>query len=415
MSPSRVGQRNLPLVIAVVVLVFGAFSCSGDDEARTTTSSPTGQDFSVPGPYTVGATRLTLDDGRPVEVLYPAATDGLPPGTETYGYTMEEVWGPLITLFPADEVAAAEAVQLPGVGVDLPADGDGPFPVVVVSHGWGTKRFTHVDHAAHLASWGLVVALPEHTSRNLQTRLGGGGTWTTDAETVLETVDRLAVEGSEPDALLAGVPDTERVAVEGQSAGGHDALVAAYDERVDTWIGLAPAIPFPDGLDSSAEDDPETFDLDAFLAETAPPDKPSMTLLAEDDHVLDGAERRAVFDWLAPPKRLVVLADTGHSVFLIDCQGIQEHGGSVVADQLGLAPDSIERRTLEDGCLPDDAPASQVQATWNHLAIAHLRQVFGIDPDVAAASLEPSYLDATFPGRVAAQVDEGVEGVGAAG
>ena len=39
----------------------------------------------------------------------------------------------------------------------------------------------------------------------------------------------------------------------------------------------------------------------------------------------------------------------------------------------------------------------------------------GIDPDVAAASLEPSYLDATFPGRVAAQVDEGVEGVGAAG
>ncbi len=34
----------------------------------------------------------------------------------------------------------------------------------------------------------------------------------------------------------------------------------------------------------------------------------------------------------------------------------------------------------------------------DHLTVAQLNQVFGIDPDVATASLDPDYLDETFPG-----------------
>ena len=34
----------------------------------------------------------------------------------------------------------------------------------------------------------------------------------------------------------------------------------------------------------------------------------------------------------------------------------------------------------------------------DHLTVAQLNEVFEIDPDVATASLDPDYLEATFPG-----------------
>ena len=197
------------------------------------------------------------------------------------------------------------------------------------------------------------------------------------------------------------------VAVAGHSAGGHDAVMAAYDPRVDTWIGIAPAVPFPEDLTHDVEAeradgyDPGEFDLDAYLAGTAPPDKPSMMLVAEDDDALPIGDRRLVFDWLSPPKRFVVLANTGHSVFIDDCARLRRaRGAQGYADALGLDPDSAEIRTVEDGCLPEDAPVEEVWATWNHLTVAQLNWVFDIDGEVAAASLQEDYLDATFPGSI---------------
>jgi dienelactone hydrolase len=210
--------------------------------------------------------------------------------------------------------------------------------------------------------------------------------------------------------------DTDHVAAEGHSMGGRDAALSAHDNTVDAWIGVAPVVPVPDaatgghdliaegedGFDPAAGD----FDLAGYLRSATPPDKPSMLIVADKDVAFPASDRRAVFDWLPAPKRYVLLANTGHSAFENESRGTQEHGGSKVADALGFAADSVERRLLENGCLPGYTPVEKVWAVWDHLVVAQLRWVFDIDRATAAASLLKSYLDATFPGLIAEYVTE---------
>lgn len=400
------------MVITALVgaLILPSGACGSDDGATSSDSAgpgATAQDFSGRGAYDVGATRLELDADRPVEVFYPADPEATPADADPYRFTTQEVWGSLADALPEGAVTSPE---MPVAWFDVPASVDGPFPLVVLSHGFSMMRFTFVHHAAQLASWGYVVAVPEHPTRDLQAMLGGVDIreWQGEPDTILDTIDLMEAENARPDATLTDRVAMDQVAVEGHSAGGHDAAISAYDDRVDTWIGLAPAVPFPegetgaveferaDGFDRAAGE----FDLAAHFERTAPPEKPSMMLVADGDVALPLPDRRLEYEWLPAPKRFVVLADTGHSVFLIDCVGIQERGGSALADALGFDPSTLERRTLENGCTPDDAPASEVTATWSHLVVAQLNLVFDIDPDVAASSLEPEYLDATFPGRI---------------
>jgi dienelactone hydrolase len=330
-----------------------------------------------------------------VEVLYPADATRLPEDPAPYRYTPEEVWGELLAALPAGVV---QAVEVPDVWFDIPA-GTGPFPLVVFSHGWSLMRFSYTYHAAHLASWGYVVALPEHPTRDLHAQLTGTDSTESDVRTILDTVALVEAESSRAGSVLEGSVTGDQVAVEGHSAGGRDAALAAYDSTVDAWVGAAPVVPIRD--DATGGRDPAELDLTAYLGSTAPPDKPSMIVVADGDIVIPRGEPRTVYDWLPPPKRYVVLADTGHTIFINDCRGIQERGGAAIADALGLEPSSPERRLLENGCLPDDAPVEDVWATWDHLTVAHLNLVFGIEPDTAAASLERSYLDEAFPGRIA--------------
>ncbi len=51
--------------------------------------------------------------------------------------------------------------------------------------------------------------------------------------------------------------------------------------------------------------------------------------------------------WLPPPKRFVVLADTGHVVYFDTCESIQEQGGlGAIADALGIVfPDQAGKGT----------------------------------------------------------------------
>lgn len=357
----------------------------------------------------MGTIRLQLDADRPVEVFYPADPKKVPGDATGYRYTAEEVFGSLAAIVPPD---VFPPLDVPGAWRDVPVSTGGVFPLVVMSHGFGVMRFSYSQHAAHLASWGYVVALPEHPSRDLQSRLSSGSlSWESDATTVLDTIDLLTSENSRSGGTLEGRVAVDKVAVEGHSAGGHDAALAAEDPRVDTWIGIAPAVPFPEELSGEVEAeradgyDPGEFDLDGYLTQTPPVDKPSMMLVAENDRALRIDDRRTVFDWLLPPKRFVVLADTGHAVFIDDCERVQARGGGQgYADALGLAPDSRELRDIEDGCLPEDAPVESVWATWHHLTVAQLNWVFDIDGEEAAASLEADHLEATFPGSIAEYV-----------
>lgn len=421
------------LLIAASLLVAPALlaaGCGGDggDEGRgadgTTESTDAAPvdvepvDLSGRGPYAVGQIDLQFDAEHTIAVFYPVDADAVPAGAEPYSYSGEDVLDPAISaLLPA---SLSGRVAPDDTWVGLPASGDGPFPTVLHSHGFsGNLRFAN-RHNAAVASWGYVVAAVDHPERGLAAILdrmltGPAAAATAsdeylDSDQLIAALDLLADPAALAGTPLEGAVDTERVAAEGHSAGGSASGTAAYDPRVDLWIGQAPAAPIAPGTDLDAfttevEAGGQTrrqLDTAALLGATDPPAVPSLVIAAEGDSIIPLERVEQTFAWLAAPKRLVVIAGSGHAVFVDPCLPIRQEGGlSGFVRALGLDPAAVPLVELgENGCLPTDVDPEQVWGLIDHVTVAQLDLVFGRHSDVAEASLDPSFLDATFPGLV---------------
>ena len=420
-------RRGLYLVVLIAPALVAAAACSDDsggDSASETTAPPATfapasdaepADFSGRGPYAVGEIDLQLDPDHLVAVFYPVDPDAVTADAEAYSYSGEDILDPAISAILPDALSGEVAPEDTWVG--LPASADGPFPTVLHSHGFsGNLRFGN-QHNAAVASWGFVVAAVDHPERGLAAILDSFIAGEADdaerpdeyldSDQLIAGLDLLATTNDDAGSPLAGAIDTERVATEGHSAGGSSSGTAAYDDRVDLWIGQAPGPPLQPDTDlaafTSETDDGPEFDTAALLDATTPPDVPSLIIAADGDTIIPLDRVQQTYDWLDSPKRLAVIADSGHAVFVDPCVPIREEGGlSAFVEALGLDPDDVPLVELgENGCLPDDTDPEQVWGLINHLTVAQLDQVFAIDQDVATASLDPAYVDATFPGLLA--------------
>ncbi len=432
-------HRRLGLSFVLAIAMAGA-ACSDSDTAAgeaastteasatstsiatTTTVAPVSEaepaDFSGRGPYAVGHVDLQLDPDHLVAVFYPVDPDAVTPDAEPYSYRGEDILDPAISAILPGSLSGEVAPQDTWVG--LPASGDGPFPTVLHSHGFsGNLRFAN-QHNAAVASWGYVVAAVDHPERGLRSILDSflapdaeGAERPDeflDSDQLIAALDLLDETNEAVDSPLVGVVDTERVAAEGHSAGGSASGTAAYDERVDLWIGQAPGTPLPPDADLDAfteeiEEDGETqsrLDVGALLAANEPPAVPSLIIAAEGDTVIELDRVEQTYDWLDGPKRLVVIADSGHAVFVDPCVPIRAEGGlGVFMEGLGLDPTTVPLVELgENGCLPTDTDPELVWGLIDHVTVAQLRETFETDADEATASLDPDYLEQTFPGLV---------------
>lgn len=111
---------------------------------------------------------------------------------------------------------------------------EGSIPVVVLSHGLGSSRVLFGDFAEHIASYGILVALPEHIGSNKE-RQDRVRKWLDDelfdpseffdrpqdVSFLLDELERLN------DAEFQGRLDTTKVGVIGHSFGGYTALALA--------------------------------------------------------------------------------------------------------------------------------------------------------------------------------------------
>ena len=172
-------------------------------------------DFSARGAAAVGFTVAT-DDDLTVKVWYPSATDA----SEDITYLAQvRLFGPDGDPMPFYSAAVAEAA---------PDAERGPYPLVVLSHGFGMNPEWYHPLAEHLASHGYVVMGPEHVEYD----------WFTDVVPatvqrpleVTRTID-LAASG-----LLDGLVDTEHVAVVGHSYGGTTALMSGGARFHTDWL-----------------------------------------------------------------------------------------------------------------------------------------------------------------------------------
>ncbi|WP_017297247.1 alpha/beta hydrolase [Nodosilinea nodulosa] len=109
--------------------------------------------------------------------------------------------------------------------------GSGPIPVIVISHGLGDSRTTFFGLAAHAASHGFAVALPDHIGSNStqkQAMLTGLDSETFKARDFLDRPLDISFLLDELDRLngstFGGRLDVSRVAAVGHSFGGYTAL-----------------------------------------------------------------------------------------------------------------------------------------------------------------------------------------------
>ena len=369
----------IALITSLMIVACGSSTTSSpdtdpSDTAVTTDPTATDETTTIPdaatmaalyteaGPYPVGVTSLELAAGNKVEVWYPAI-EGT---TGTDSYDMRD--------FIPEAISALLTADVPAV-YEYPAGRDagaatGTFPVVLFSHGASGIRFQSTFLTAHLASWGIIVASPDHWSRDLFHTLSAPvGDRNSSVTELLETLDLVTAENVRPGSRLEGMVDAERVVAMGHSAGGGTILGAALDDRIDGYISLASGAL---GMTS----DPSTA--------PALPDKPSFFIAGALDAIISAEEStRPSFAAVPGPSRLWIIDGVGHNGFDDFCTFGNGSGIIGVAIASGLGP-LLEgmgnlKRLGEDGCLPPAQPVDLGFPIIRHAVVAQLRFWFGDD------------------------------------
>jgi predicted dienelactone hydrolase len=125
---------------------------------------------------------------------------------------------------------------------------NGPYPLVIFSHGSGGQPNNATFLTEHLASWGYVVVAPPHPGNTsddcvicpIDVIIRSASQRLDDVPFVLNEV--LALR-DDPASALGRIIDGERTAIAGHSFGGWTAIFMAPGDRFDVSIALAPGEP----------------------------------------------------------------------------------------------------------------------------------------------------------------------------
>ena len=271
-------RTTTPMIcfVAAVLMLVTACSSSGSNGASSSTGAPTtttpvmrAKTYSKPGPYAVGYTEMRLADGRRVVVWYPSTKQA------TEGHDREQIdIASLLSTELQAKIPAEDRVEYPADAFRdaKPRPQQGGYPVVVFSHGFAGFPEQSVTLTTHLASWGYVVAAPNHVERSLDGLLGSAGKdvkKSTDPQVLSATLDLVEAQSTKSGALLEGTVDADKVVVSGHSAGASAAYLAANaDPRFKAWISYSVG-----------------FQGEGDKATPTPPDKPGMVMLGTKDGV----------------------------------------------------------------------------------------------------------------------------------
>ncbi len=235
------------LVLSLMLTPLSAQQEGGPSPVGLRPDAPT---YAMHGPYWVGTKEFVIpdEDGNrplPATIWYPALNPERV--TEANTYQADYIGGFLPHI-------AHQGHAL----VDAAPDASvGPYPLVVFSHGSSWTRLGYVRITEHLASYGFVVIAVDHVGNTI-------------AEGVTNQIQAIfyrphdvtrAIDFAETltgtDSALAGLIDTQTVAVAGHSDGGLTALLSG-GARMNMVEAAA----------LCAGNGPHTFECDEWLNDT---------------------------------------------------------------------------------------------------------------------------------------------------
>ena len=313
------------------------------------TAAGTYDDIGQPGPFAIGFTSFVLTDnsrsapngsseGRPIPVYvwYPVDHASVDSNTLRAEYPLDMLNMPGL-ISRSDEW---ESMGYDPTYQEPYPSGKGPFPVLLVSHGWGVPAWLMTGLATRLASHGFVVAVPYHTGDPLWFGWEPPADhyamvlWNRprDLSVVLTNLLERNVAGGN---LLHGVIDPSKVAASGWSAGGYAAIALAGGDDTVWDYGLTDAYavydgPIPESVPHTPSlPDPRfkvivTFDganQELRFEELARVKVPAMGL-GEEWNVVQDAQARAHAAYSGHPNYRVDLTGTNHLSFSDFCNGL---------------------------------------------------------------------------------------------
>lgn len=191
---------------------------------------PDAPELAAFGPHDIGVRTLVVTDpGRP-DVLSARAGEPVP----TYDRSLTvEVWYP--AALGSGQVPGTEYTTItrnPGITAtltgravrDAAASDEGPYPLVIVSHGYPGNRFLMSHLGENLASKGYVVASIDHEDSTYDDQQSFSSTLYNRPPDQRAVLDAMAGFAAEAGHFLRGVVDADRTAVIGYSMGGYGAL-----------------------------------------------------------------------------------------------------------------------------------------------------------------------------------------------
>jgi len=235
-------------VLVVAVLVAGPAVAQTN---RVDTVTPSAPELAPYGSYAIGVRTIQAIDRNRPDIL--ATKEGGPTVRSDRTLTLE-VW------YPAALAAGQQSggdyrtiTRDPTIQTTLhgkavrdaaPMSTGGPFPLVIVSHGYPGNRFLMSHLAENLASKGFVVASIDHKDSTYDDQKAFGSTLYNrpfDQLFVLQEMDHLGRRGS--GSFLAGVVDASRTGIVGYSMGGYgvvNVIGGGYSKASETLTGGPP-------------------------------------------------------------------------------------------------------------------------------------------------------------------------------